>query len=99
VKTKIDYIPQVSHTLHTAGTNDNAKSNLLSCFTDKNAKPKADAGPDQVIVLPVSVITLNGSQSSDDLGIVKWEWIRESSSLALGRVIDNSDHSPVLLVT
>jgi hypothetical protein len=85
--------------LHTAGTNNNAKSNLLSYFTDKNAKPKADAGPDQIIALPVSVITLNGSQSSDDLGIVKWEWIRESSSVALGRVIANSDHSPVLLVT
>lgn len=42
---------------------------------------------------------LNGSRSSDDLGIVKWEWIRESSSLALGQVIDNSDHSPVLMVS
>lgn len=85
--------------MHTAGINDNAKSNLLSCFTDENAKPKADAGPDQIITLPVSVITLDGSQSSDDLGIVKWEWIREPSSLAFGRVIDDSDHSPVLLVT
>jgi len=42
---------------------------------------------------------LNGSRSSDDLGIVKWEWIRESSSLALGQVIDNSDQSPVLMVS
>jgi len=42
---------------------------------------------------------LNGSRSSDDLGIVKWEWIRESSSLALGQVIANSDHSPVLMVS
>jgi hypothetical protein len=42
---------------------------------------------------------LNGSRSSDDLGIVKWEWIRESSSLALGRVIANSDNSSVLMVS
>lgn len=42
---------------------------------------------------------LNGSRSSDDLGIVKWEWIRESSSLALGRVIANSDDSPMLMVS
>jgi len=42
---------------------------------------------------------LNGSRSSDDLGIVKWEWIRDSSSLALGQVIDNSDQSPVLMVS
>jgi len=30
---------------------------------------------------------------------VKWEWTRESSSLALGHVIANSDHSPVLIVS
>jgi hypothetical protein len=42
---------------------------------------------------------LNGSRSSDDLGIVKWEWIREPSSLALGQVIGDSDHSSVLMVS
>ena len=72
---------------------------LVIFYLDKNAKPKANAGGDQTIILPVSVIILNGSQSSDDLGIVKWEWIRDQSSLALGRVIDDTDHSPALMVS
>ncbi|PSN49545.1 hypothetical protein C0J52_04994 [Blattella germanica] len=84
-------------------TDDNGNkasdSVIITVNQNKNAKPKANAGGDQTILLPVSVIILNGSQSSDDLGIVKWEWLREQSSLALGKVIANTDHSPVLMLT
>ncbi|XP_023702907.1 dyslexia-associated protein KIAA0319-like protein isoform X3 [Cryptotermes secundus] len=84
----------------TDDNHNNASDTVVVTVTqNENAKPKADAGPDQIITLPISVITVNGSQSSDDLGIVKWEWIREPSSLAFGRVIDDSDHSPVLMLT
>ncbi|XP_021932800.1 dyslexia-associated protein KIAA0319-like protein isoform X2 [Zootermopsis nevadensis] len=79
--------------------NNASDSVVITVTQNKNAKPIARAGEDQTVILPVSVIILNGSLSSDDLGIVKWEWIREPSSLALGRVIANSDHLPVLMLT
>nr|CAD7429431.1 unnamed protein product [Timema monikensis] len=66
---------------------------------NKNARPKANGGGDQTVVLPVSVVVLNGSQSSDDLGIVHWQWTREGSSLALGKVVGETDTSPVLMLT
>ncbi|XP_068081362.1 dyslexia-associated protein KIAA0319-like protein isoform X2 [Anabrus simplex] len=72
---------------------------LITVTQNKNAPPKANGGGDQTIVLPVSVVVLNGSQSSDDLGIVDWLWTRESNSLALGKVVGNSDHSPILMLT
>lgn len=67
-------------------------------FLDKNTPPKANAGGDKTVVLPISAIILNGSLSWDDLAIVKWDWIREPNSLAAGNIILNSDHSPVLIV-
>lgn len=67
-------------------------------FLDQNAPPKANGGGDQTIILPVSVIVLNGSQSSDDLGIVSWKWTREPDSLAIGRILGTSDTSSSLLV-
>lgn len=67
-------------------------------FLDKNTPPKANAGGDKTVVLPVSAIVLNGSLSRDDLAIVKWEWIREPNSLAAGNIVLNSDHSSVLTV-
>lgn len=80
--------------------NNKASDSVLVTVTqNKNAPPKANGGGDQTITLPVSVIKLNGSQSSDDLGIVKWSWTREPNSLALGKVIGESDKTPVLMLT
>lgn len=42
---------------------------------------------------------MNGSQSSDDLGIVKYEWQRDGTSLAIGSIVGNTDHEPVLIVS
>ena len=36
--------------------------------------PTANAGPNQEITLPQNSIILNGNQSSDDHGIVSFEW-------------------------
>ena len=49
-----------------------------------NVPPKADAGKDQVIILPSSFIKLDGSKSSDDKGIETYAWTRDVSSPAAG---------------
>lgn len=41
--------------------------------------PEANAGQDMVVYLPVKNVTLNGSLSTDDHGIVAWEWTKSSS--------------------
>lgn len=67
-------------------------------FLDENAAPKANAGDDRTVVLPVSMLILNGSASSDDLGITKWEWKLDGTSRALGRILGDSDTTPILMV-
>lgn len=47
----------------------------------------------------MSALFINGSQSSDDLKIGQWEWTRESSSLAIGTIVEGTDKSPILMVT
>lgn len=59
----------------------------------KNSPPIANAGGDQSITLPVSIITLNGSKSSDDSGIVNYKWTREGNSLAIGDIISPENSS------
>ncbi|KAG6443289.1 dyslexia-associated protein KIAA0319 [Manduca sexta] len=66
---------------------------------NKNSPPKADAGGDQVLNLPLAVLILNGSKSSDDFRIVSWKWTRSGSGLAAGTVVLNSDTKPVLMLT
>ncbi|KAL1486080.1 hypothetical protein MTO96_031535, partial [Rhipicephalus appendiculatus] len=63
---------------------------------NKNAPPKADAGGDKTVFLPVDVVTLNGSRSSDDVEIISWHWTRDPSSLAAGHILENSSFSPIL---
>lgn len=66
---------------------------------NSNAAPIANAGGDQVVVAPVTALIINGSQSTDDLKIDKWLWTRDPSSIAIGRIIDGTDNSPILMVT
>lgn len=58
----------------------------------------AHAGGDQTVTMPANTIYMNGSTSNDDLGIVKYEWTRDSTSLAIGTIVGNTDHEPVLIV-
>ena len=53
-------------------------------FPDVKLPPKANAGGNRVVQLPVSLVTLDGSKSSDDRGIKKFLWERDSKSLAAG---------------
>lgn len=64
-----------------------------------NAGPRADAGGDQTLIMPVDVLIVNGSKSTDDLRITSWQWTREPTSLAIGTIINHSDKSPVLMVS
>ena len=41
---------------------------------EKDYPPTANAGEDKVVYLPINQVTLHGNQSSDDHGIVSWEW-------------------------
>ena len=66
---------------------------------NKNAPPKANAGGDQIVVAPVSALFINGTESTDDLGIGQWQWTRDPSSLAIGTIVEGTDKSPVLMVT
>ncbi|CAD1471833.1 unnamed protein product [Heterotrigona itama] len=66
---------------------------------NKNAAPKANAGGDQVVVAPISALIINGSQSTDDLRISEWTWSKDPSSLAIGTIVQNSDKSPILMLT
>uniref|UniRef100_T1GY78 PKD/Chitinase domain-containing protein n=1 Tax=Megaselia scalaris TaxID=36166 RepID=T1GY78_MEGSC len=73
-------------------------ANATGC-SGKNSAPIANAGGDQTITLPVKAIYLNGSKSTDDLRIVNYTWVRESTSLATGVIVGDSDKEEVLVLT
>lgn len=66
---------------------------------EKNTPPIAHAGGDQSITLPQNAIYMNGTGSTDDLAVVKYEWARDGSSLAFGSIVGHTDHEPVLIVS
>jgi hypothetical protein len=51
---------------------------------DGNQAPIANAGGDQIVILPADLVVLNGSRSTDDRGIVSYKWTMEASSPAAG---------------
>ena len=53
-------------------------------LSDVNKSPEANAGLDVVVYLPNRAAELDGSQSSDDHGIVEYEWARDPKSPAAG---------------
>lgn len=65
---------------------------------EENEKPKANAGGDRSVTLPLKWIVLNGSASSDDLAVESWLWTREADSLAAGTIVANSDRTSSLMV-
>ncbi|KAM6087875.1 dyslexia-associated protein KIAA0319 homolog [Chlamydotis macqueenii] len=66
---------------------------------ENNNPPQAHAGGKHVLVLPNNSVTLDGSRSADDQGIVSYLWIRDGQSPAAGDVIHGSDHEAVLQLT
>ncbi|VVD01179.1 unnamed protein product [Leptidea sinapis] len=70
----------------------------ITVTQNKNSPPKADAGGDQVLNLPLAILVLNGSKSHDDFRIVSWKWTRLASGLAAGSVILDSDKGPLTVM-
>lgn len=44
----------------------------------------ANAGGNKEVQLPVGLVTLDGSQSTDDHKIAKYHWVRDPNSLVAG---------------
>ena len=57
---------------------------FILIITEINIPPVAHAGPDISIQLPNDVVELDGSESTDDKGIVSYEWKRNPKSPAAG---------------
>ena len=53
-------------------------------FLDENHPPMANAGGDKAVKLPITVVQLDGSASSDDKAIISYRWTRDEKSLAAG---------------
>lgn len=66
---------------------------------ENNSPPRARAGGRHVLRLPNNSITLDGSRSTDDRGIVSYLWIRDGQSPAAGDVVGGSDSRAALQLT
>ncbi|CAC5410665.1 Dyslexia-associated protein KIAA0319-like protein [Mytilus coruscus] len=67
-------------------------NHIVNVMEHPNSKPVANAGEDQILMLPIDIVKLDGSKSSDDKGIVKYSWTRDPTSLAAGDPLNGSDH-------
>ena len=56
----------------------------VAYISDANHPPKANAGGDKIVTLPISLVILDGRKSSDDRGIISYLWTRDDKSLAVG---------------
>jgi len=65
---------------------------------DRNQAPVAVIKKPGLLEHPVSVLYLDGSESSDDLAIEKWEWWRNENSLAAGKTVGSRNTSVLTLV-
>nr|DBA33685.1 TPA: hypothetical protein GDO54_001328 [Pyxicephalus adspersus] len=66
---------------------------------EMNKPPVAKIAGNVVITLPTNTAELDGSKSSDDKGIVSYQWKRDESSPAAGEVLNTSDHHAVLFLS
>ncbi|XP_066137669.1 dyslexia-associated protein KIAA0319-like protein [Euwallacea fornicatus] len=102
-KTNVTGLTKGEYSIKLSVTDDN--NNLASDVTyiivnqNKNQKPTADAGPDLILELPINGLIINGSESKDDWEIVRWQWVRDDKSLAIGKIVENTDQLPILILT
>ncbi|KAK3699559.1 hypothetical protein QZH41_003933 [Actinostola sp. cb2023] len=79
---------------------DDEKDSTTATVTvndEKDYPPVARAGNDVVLTLPVNHVTLNGNSSTDNKGIVSYEWSKAPSSPAVGDM--QGTNSPFLKVS
>ena len=68
------------------GATDVAYANV-TVHPEIDYKPHANAGNSKVIKLPIDSVTLFGNTSTDDKGIVKYQWERDPESSREGDMI------------
>ncbi|XP_030385510.1 dyslexia-associated protein KIAA0319 [Scaptodrosophila lebanonensis] len=90
---------QFELTVSDENNNSASDTTWVKVVQERNAAPVANAGGDHSITLPASAIYLNGSQSWDDLAVVKYVWTREDNSLAAGVIVGDTDKQPVMILT
>ncbi|KAE9554712.1 hypothetical protein FO519_002040 [Halicephalobus sp. NKZ332] len=71
---------------------------VLAVERTKNEPPIARAN-NVTVSLPRSIVSLNGSGSTDDAGIVEYKWIPYDNVPACISALDYSDSKPVLLLS
>ncbi|KAF7265718.1 hypothetical protein GWI33_020801 [Rhynchophorus ferrugineus] len=102
-KTNVTGLTKGTYTLKVSVTDDNKNvaSDIVYVIVNqnKNQKPTANAGEDFTVELPINGLSINGSNSKDDWEIVKWQWVRDDKSLAVGNIVEKTDESPILIVT
>ena len=57
----------------------NATTANITVLKVTDYPPEANAGQDVIVYLPRNNLTLNGNLSTDDRGIVSWEWTKSPS--------------------
>lgn len=75
----VGVLTMTCHILHVLKANP-----PLFLWLENNSPPRAHAGGKHVLVLPNNSVTLDGSRSADDQGIVSYLWIRDGQSPAAG---------------
>ncbi|KAK6474373.1 dyslexia-associated protein KIAA0319-like protein [Huso huso] len=78
-----------------------ASSDTVSVIVKEelNQPPVARISGNVQLTLPLNMAALDGSESSDDKGVVTYQWSRDEGSPAAGDVLNQSDRQPVLLLT
>ncbi|XP_078332823.1 dyslexia-associated protein KIAA0319-like protein isoform X1 [Crassostrea virginica] len=61
-----------------------------------NKAPVSRAGGERLVTLPITLVEIDGSKSSDDKKIVRYNWERDAKSLAAGDILNGTDHEAVL---
>uniref|UniRef100_A0A182P486 MANSC domain-containing protein n=1 Tax=Anopheles epiroticus TaxID=199890 RepID=A0A182P486_9DIPT len=58
----------------------NSTTAIIQVLKEIDYPPEANAGKNEILYLPNNNVTLNGSLSKDDNGIVAWEWTKVSTN-------------------
>ena len=74
---------------------DSATAKIM-VIEEPDYPPTANAGEDLIIFLPKNQVTLHGNQSSDDHGILSWEWTRSGNELLAADTKDMRTQHPTI---
>lgn len=77
------------------GTQNSSKANI-KVLKSTDYPPEANAVPNVMVRLPESSVILNGSMSTDDRGIVSWEWTKDLTDSTKGAVDMQDTRTPYL---